>query len=142
MLGDLTSFDELLVNEVLTVRCSRWSTGRLVLLGDAAHAMAPNLGQGANSALVDAAVLLDELRGAATLGDALGAYERRRKAAVMKVATMSARLGRLAEVTHPVLRAVRDRVLLPAAGLLASSGITATVYQEEPAALMAIGRPR
>ena len=44
-----------------------------MLLGDAAHAMASNLGQGANSALVDGVVLAEELsRG--SVADALARY--------------------------------------------------------------------
>jgi 2-polyprenyl-6-methoxyphenol hydroxylase-like FAD-dependent oxidoreductase len=56
-----SSFDDLLVNTVRRVDCGRWFSSRLVLLGDAASAMAPNLGQGANSALVDGVVLGDAL---------------------------------------------------------------------------------
>ncbi|HKH92129.1 MAG TPA: NAD(P)/FAD-dependent oxidoreductase, partial [Gemmatimonadaceae bacterium] len=78
ILGALPGFDQLLVNEVVRVDCARWWDGRLALLGDAAHAMAPNLGQGANSALVDAAVLLDELRRGGSLAEALAAYDARR----------------------------------------------------------------
>lgn len=37
-----------------SIRCKSWSRGNVVLIGDAAHAMSPNLGQGANCALVDA----------------------------------------------------------------------------------------
>ena len=73
----------------------------MVLVGDAAHAMAPNLGQGANSALVDAAVLLDELRRCSDVPAALSAYQARRQPAVRRVASAAARLGRLAEITHP-----------------------------------------
>jgi 2-polyprenyl-6-methoxyphenol hydroxylase-like FAD-dependent oxidoreductase len=77
-------FDDLLVNDVARIDCDRWSVGRLVLLGDAAHAMAPNLGQGANSALVDAAVLVAELSDGSR-PDPLGRYARRRRAAVRAV---------------------------------------------------------
>jgi 2-polyprenyl-6-methoxyphenol hydroxylase-like FAD-dependent oxidoreductase len=61
----------------------RWTQSRLVLIGDAAHATSPQLGQGANLALVDAVTLADAL---ATCGDdleaALKAYCAARKPAV------------------------------------------------------------
>jgi 2-polyprenyl-6-methoxyphenol hydroxylase-like FAD-dependent oxidoreductase len=90
---------------------------------------------------VDAAVLLDELRRAPTLEEALGAYQRRRRSKVRRVATASARLGRLAETTHPVTRTLRDRVLVPVIRLLASPRATALMLQEPTARLLAIGRP-
>ena len=142
VLGALRSFDDLLVNEVLHVECDRWSEGRLVLLGDAAHAMAPNLGQGANSALVDAAVLLDELRKAGTLAEGLTAYERRRRPAVRLVAKAAAQLGRMAEATNPVVRWMRDRMLMPIAMRLSSDRSIAMVMQEPSARLLAIGQGR
>lgn len=43
----------------------RWHTDRTVLLGDAAHAMVPHQGQGANQTIEDAVVLADCLAGAA-----------------------------------------------------------------------------
>jgi 2-polyprenyl-6-methoxyphenol hydroxylase-like FAD-dependent oxidoreductase len=140
ILGDVAGFDRLLVNDVVRVDCARWHDGRLALLGDAAHAMAPNLGQGANSALVDAAVLLDELRRAPDLAAALSAYDARRRPAVRRVADVAERLGRVSEATHPMVRALRDRVLLPVAGLLATARTTAAVLQESPRTLLAIGR--
>jgi salicylate hydroxylase len=55
----------------------RWTRGGAVLLGDAAHAMLPHQGQGANQAIEDAAVLAPLLAGASRseLGDALRRYE-------------------------------------------------------------------
>jgi salicylate hydroxylase len=59
----------------------RWSNGRLVLLGDAAHAMLPHLGQGANQAIEDGvalSVLLEE-REPADVPDILRQYEKLRR---------------------------------------------------------------
>jgi len=140
LLAAIPSWDALLVNEVIRVDCTRFHDDRLVLVGDAAHAMAPNLGQGANSALVDAAVLLDELRAATDIPGALAAYDARRRPAVRAVADASARLGRLAELTHPAARLLRDRVLAPAISLASSARAMHAVLQERPETLVAIGR--
>lgn len=63
----------------------RWSRGRVVLLGDAAHAMLPHQGQGANQTVEDAAVLVECL----TCGDdhaaAFARYERLRRARTRQV---------------------------------------------------------
>jgi 2-polyprenyl-6-methoxyphenol hydroxylase-like FAD-dependent oxidoreductase len=57
------------------VCCSKWSKGRVVLIGDAAHSMPPTLGQGAGCTLMNAYVLSKELSRSADLGSALGAWE-------------------------------------------------------------------
>ncbi len=62
------------------VTMPQWHGDRLVLLGDAAHAMSPQLGQGCNLALVDAAVFCDVLARASTLPGALQTYTRTRRA--------------------------------------------------------------
>jgi 2-polyprenyl-6-methoxyphenol hydroxylase-like FAD-dependent oxidoreductase len=140
LLDRVGRFEDLIVNRVVRVDCRRWHDGRIVLVGDAAHAMAPNLGQGGNSALVDAAVLLDALREAPTLGEALAAYEARRRPAVRRVARLAGRLGALAELTNPALRFMRDRVLMPLVARVSRGDTTATVMQERPDRLLAIGR--
>jgi 2-polyprenyl-6-methoxyphenol hydroxylase-like FAD-dependent oxidoreductase len=135
LLQSLSSFDALLIHDVLQVECPSYVRGRVALLGDAAHAMAPNLGQGANSALVDALVLCQELRRARTLQEGLDAYDLRRRPRVARVARTAARLGKLAELTHPVLRFMRDRVLMPLAARGDGSANTRLALQEDPAAL-------
>jgi salicylate hydroxylase len=61
---------------------SSWTSGRLVLLGDAAHAMLPHLGQGANQAIEDGVALavLLEGRDPAEVTDILPRYEKLRRA--------------------------------------------------------------
>jgi salicylate hydroxylase len=58
-----------------------WTSGRLVLLGDAAHAMLPHLGQGANQAIEDGVALavLLEGRDPAEVPDILPRYEKLRR---------------------------------------------------------------
>jgi 2-polyprenyl-6-methoxyphenol hydroxylase-like FAD-dependent oxidoreductase len=57
----------------------RWHRGRVVLAGDSAHAMSPQLGQGVNMALLDAQALADALRECGSVPEALQAYERERR---------------------------------------------------------------
>ncbi len=133
VLDPLQRFDELLVHEVIRVSCRQWHDGRLVLIGDAAHAMAPNLGQGGNSALVDAVVLVECLRAASNLNDALAQYTARRRPAVERVADTSARLGQISEWTQPMMRWMRDRLLMPLASRSDSSRMLRDMLQEDPA---------
>jgi 2-polyprenyl-6-methoxyphenol hydroxylase-like FAD-dependent oxidoreductase len=125
----VSSFDDLLINTVRRVDCRRWFSGRLVLLGDAAHAMAPNLGQGANSALVDGVVLAEELAGAWSLADALARYDKRRRRLARRVQTMAGILQRLCGIEQVTILRVRDALLAGLARLprLSEEGIRRTL---------------
>jgi 2-polyprenyl-6-methoxyphenol hydroxylase-like FAD-dependent oxidoreductase len=96
---------------------SRWVDGRVVLLGDAAHPMAPALGQAANMALEDAVVLASELRrhvvdgGRGDFGTALGAYQRQRVERTARVVLLSRRQGLLDQGTGKVLSLVRNTAM-------------------------------
>ncbi len=62
-----------------TIRLKRWSTGRVAVLGDAAHAMAPYLAQGAGHAMMNALGLAVALENAGDIGEAMAAWERRER---------------------------------------------------------------
>jgi 2-polyprenyl-6-methoxyphenol hydroxylase-like FAD-dependent oxidoreductase len=111
LLEQLSSFDDLLVNTVRSVYCRRWFSGRLVLLGDAAHAMPPNLGAGANSALVDGVVLAEELATAPSVTEALAGYDMRRRPLARRVQMTAEMLQRLCGIERVTALRVRDALL-------------------------------
>ncbi|MEV6344888.1 NAD(P)/FAD-dependent oxidoreductase [Actinoplanes sp. NPDC051851] len=87
-----------------------WQDGRTVLIGDAAHAVAPSAGQGAAMALEDAAQLGAELRAHGDVGVALAAYERARRGRVERVVA-EGRRGSGGKALGPVGSAIRDAML-------------------------------
>ena len=92
-----TPRESVLVNRILRLDAlPAWTRGPVALLGDAAHAMEPNLGQGAAQAVEDAQALLVALRAEPDLPAALAAYAaaRRRRAGMLQ--RESSRFARLA----------------------------------------------
>lgn len=87
-------------------------SGRVALLGDAAHAMTPNLGQGACQALEDAVVLAAELDGAADVDAALARYDATRRPRATAVAAAARQAGRMGQrLTHPLAVPLRNTLL-------------------------------
>ena len=89
----------------------RWHTDRTVLMGDAAHAMVPHQGQGANQTIEDAIALADELADAHASGDlapALRRYAERRRKRTARVQRWSRRAADLMHLPDGPEIAPRD----------------------------------
>ncbi|MGV9779549.1 FAD-dependent monooxygenase, partial [Streptosporangium sp. NPDC003464] len=95
-------------------------SGRVALLGDAAHALTPDLGQGAAQALEDAVTLTAFLGSGDDVERALARYDRARRPRAQQVVRASAQVGRIIQLRNPVAAAVRDTLasLLPASTYL------------------------
>ena len=101
--------DNVIVTEIEELMAPRWIRGSAVLLGDAAHAMTPNIGQGAGMAMEDAAVLAEELAGAASIDLALQNYVQRRQPRVDSVMRVSRQVGEEGQRSNPVACWLRNR---------------------------------
>ncbi|MFI5531997.1 FAD-dependent monooxygenase [Kitasatospora sp. NPDC051853] len=92
----------------LAVPLPRLHHGRVALLGDAAHAMTPNLGQGGCQAIEDAVVLAHLLDTTPDTPSALAAYSAARLARTTAVSRRSRRAGQLVGLTNPLAATLRD----------------------------------
>ena len=66
-------------DRLVNVRCRRWSDGHVVVVGDAAHAMPPNLGQAANTAFNNVMALAMALESGGDIPASLQAWEARQR---------------------------------------------------------------
>jgi 2-polyprenyl-6-methoxyphenol hydroxylase-like FAD-dependent oxidoreductase len=86
----------------------RWSEGRVTLLGDAAHPMTPNLGQGGGQAIEDAVVLDLCLSATDDVAAAFKDYESRRIERTARVVREARRFGRVGQLENGMARALRN----------------------------------
>jgi 2-polyprenyl-6-methoxyphenol hydroxylase-like FAD-dependent oxidoreductase len=87
-----------------------WSRGRMVIIGDAAHAPSPSSGQGASMALEDAVVLAQALRDHGGVPAAFAAYESARRERVEKIVAAGARSSS-SKIPGPIGRRFQELML-------------------------------
>jgi 2-polyprenyl-6-methoxyphenol hydroxylase-like FAD-dependent oxidoreductase len=79
LLGNIRQASALTFASYGDVLMKRWHDGALLCIGDAGHGMSPQLGMGANLALIDSIVLADCVARAGSLPDAFALYSRERR---------------------------------------------------------------
>lgn len=127
----LAGTEAVLQNDIfdLTVPLVPFVQGRVVLLGDAAHAMTPNLGRGACAAIEDAGALAKCLAAPGPLDAALAAYDRERRPEATKLVKRSRSIGWVGQVENPVVCAIRDGLFGLGGKLMALRGRKSEVKQ-------------
>ena len=110
-LSTLRRDDQIHFGPVEWVDLDDWYRGRVVLIGDAAHAGPPTMGEGGCMAMEDALVLAEVLRSEQRVEDALEAYVRRRRPRADWVQEQSRAAGRASGGIPPAVRdaALRER---------------------------------
>ncbi|MFB6455301.1 FAD-dependent monooxygenase [Chitinophaga sp. Hz27] len=99
--GDLYDFEPI----------DTWYKGRVVLLGDAAHATTPNLGQGASQAIEDALMLSNCIAQTKNYTDAFRSYQEQRIARVRKVVGISWKLAQITNWKGAIATTIRDMMV-------------------------------
>lgn len=98
-----------------------WGRGRVLLLGDAAHATTPNLGRGSGQAMLDAIALADllcaaDLTDAGQLATVLDTYTRSRKPDAEALQKTSWSIGNITSWNSAVMTKTRDVIMRTVAG--------------------------
>jgi FAD-dependent urate hydroxylase len=114
LLDQLPPPDRIHVAPIEQVAAERWGRGAVVLVGDAAHGMSPNMAQGAALAFEDALVLAERLAQAGSVAEALAGFVARRHPRAAWVRAQTHRRDRTRRlpplVRDPLLRAFGERI--------------------------------
>lgn len=102
---------DIFADEWKVVKADTWQKDRVLLMGDAAHAMVPSLGMGANMALEDSYVLAQELRTAGSVEQAIQNYVQKRQERVNYVFNESLDVTKLMKTRNFITQELRNVML-------------------------------
>lgn len=121
---DKQSETGILLNDIYDMKPLRtFVYGRTILLGDAAHATSPNMGQGAGQAMEDAIVLVNCLE-AYDFDKALERYDKLRVKHTAKVIKRSRKIGKVAQKRNKLIVNIRNSIMKMMPNVYASSQAT------------------
>jgi 2-polyprenyl-6-methoxyphenol hydroxylase-like FAD-dependent oxidoreductase len=89
----------------------QFAFGKIVLMGDAAHATTPNMGQGACMAIEDAAVMANCLDHYSSVEEAFKQFEKKRIGRTTSIVNHSRIIGKMAQLENSLLIKVRNAAL-------------------------------
>jgi 2-polyprenyl-6-methoxyphenol hydroxylase-like FAD-dependent oxidoreductase len=89
----------------------KFAFGNIVLMGDAAHATTPNMGQGACMAIEDAAILANCIEDHATIEEAFIRFEQKRIVRTTTIVKNSRNIGRIAQLENSMLITLRNALI-------------------------------
>lgn len=106
-----TKQEDLIWNDIYDLEpIDRYAFGNAVLIGDAAHATTPNMGQGACMAIEDAVVLANCLKQNSLVTEAFQSFERKRLKRTQNIVGQSWRLGKMAQTENHLFGMMRNQL--------------------------------
>lgn len=106
-----TPADKLIWNDIIDLKpIQQFAFNRVALLGDAAHATTPNMGQGACMAVEDAVVLANCIENGPSAVQAFKDYESKRIGRTTRIVNTSRTMGRIAQLENPFLIRLRNMI--------------------------------
>jgi 2-polyprenyl-6-methoxyphenol hydroxylase-like FAD-dependent oxidoreductase len=107
-----TPMEDILRTDISDLKpLSQWSSGRIGLIGDAAHATTPNLGQGGAMAVEDALAVADTFQELGLNEAAWKRYEQLRRKKVDWTVSRSWSIGKICHLGNPLFRSLRNIAL-------------------------------
>ncbi len=107
-----TNPDTIIFNDIIDLKpIPKFAKDNLVLIGDAAHATTPNMGQGACQAIEDAVILTECIKNEPTVAKAFTNFERKRLRRTHQIVNRSWTLGKIGQLENPALISLRNLLL-------------------------------
>lgn len=107
-----TTKENIILNDIIDLKpIDKWQSENVCLIGDAAHATTPNLGQGACQAIEDAYVLGKLLDSGLEIQNTFAEYENLRRKKAHYIVKTSWTLGKISQWSNPILVSIRNQAL-------------------------------